>query len=486
MEEKDVREYSEELLRIVEEFRERIIVGTSSPDNFLTISEIERLWSELRGDTSLLYSDMLSDLLNDVDETELIRKKKTEYREKGIVLRTNKKYSRSILTINGWLSIRRYVLRPKTKADADKLHLQEGLNAVVPMDDYLNLTGLPFKMTPEVMLTAAFWAQSQSSYQEAEESIMRACQLKINDDTIRQVTNHVGGIVFQEDCRQADSAFSKLNGGKLRFPKQRKKGVLYIEADGAALNTRSKDEQDSSWRESKLGIVFSSDNIHFWTDKSGDRQHRINKREYIAYIGSAHEFKKHLFHCALKNGYGEYEKTVLISDGATWIRNMKEELFPDAQQVLDYYHLCENVNAYAKHLFGPEHSQYAGWANQTCALLRESRWEEVLTDLEGRKKPALCPVGLDVYIRNNISNIDYAQYQKEGYFIGSGAIESGNKSVLQQRLRQSGMRWNVQTAQYLLTLRTKYKSGLWLNEVERPVLNLLRGNSSNLLLSVTS
>jgi hypothetical protein len=83
MEEKDVREYGEELLRIVDEFRERIAKGTSDPDNFLTISDIERLWSELRGDTSLLYSDMLSELLADVDETELIRKKKRNTEQKG-------------------------------------------------------------------------------------------------------------------------------------------------------------------------------------------------------------------------------------------------------------------------------------------------------------------------------------------------------------------------------------------------------------------
>ena len=52
--EKAVREYSDELLKIVDEFRQRIIKGTSDPEHFLTISEIERLWSELRGGTSAL------------------------------------------------------------------------------------------------------------------------------------------------------------------------------------------------------------------------------------------------------------------------------------------------------------------------------------------------------------------------------------------------------------------------------------------------
>ena len=82
-EEKGIREYGDELLRIMEEFNQRIIEGTSDPEHFLSISEIERLWSELRGNTSLLYSDMLSDLLSDVDESVLIRKKKQNTVKKG-------------------------------------------------------------------------------------------------------------------------------------------------------------------------------------------------------------------------------------------------------------------------------------------------------------------------------------------------------------------------------------------------------------------
>ena len=76
------REYGEELLKIVDEFQAKIRAGTKDPDNFLTISDIEYLWSMLRGDTSNLYSDMLSDLLAEVDETDLIRKKKLNIEKK--------------------------------------------------------------------------------------------------------------------------------------------------------------------------------------------------------------------------------------------------------------------------------------------------------------------------------------------------------------------------------------------------------------------
>jgi hypothetical protein len=62
-------------------------------------------------------------------------------------------------------------------------------------------------------------------------------------------------------------------------------------------------------------------------------------------------------------------------------------------------------------------------------------------------------------------------YEQKGYFIGSGAIESGNKIVLQQRLKQAGMRWNVETAQNILKLKAKTESGLWHTDVELFVLS---------------
>jgi len=70
------RNYSDELLKLLEDFQQSIVNGTTNADDFLSITDIENLWSKLRGDTSLLYSDALSGILSCVDESELIRKKK--------------------------------------------------------------------------------------------------------------------------------------------------------------------------------------------------------------------------------------------------------------------------------------------------------------------------------------------------------------------------------------------------------------------------
>jgi len=85
-------------------------------------------------------------------------------------------------------------------------------------------------------------------------------------------------------------------------------------------------------------------------------------------------------------------------------------MFPDAQQILDFYHLCENVNEYARHHFSMNEPKYKPWAKKICDALKKSQYIPMLQELEthGNTKPVGCSVNLHGYITNNIKNIDYA------------------------------------------------------------------------------
>ena len=65
-----------EIERLIREFKEKFATGTESADNFLTITQIEMMWGELQNRTNNIYSDMLRKLMSEVDESDLIRKKK--------------------------------------------------------------------------------------------------------------------------------------------------------------------------------------------------------------------------------------------------------------------------------------------------------------------------------------------------------------------------------------------------------------------------
>jgi hypothetical protein len=65
-----------EIERLISEFKEKFAAGTASANDFMTISELELMWGDLQNRTNNIYSDMIRKLMSDVDESELIRKKK--------------------------------------------------------------------------------------------------------------------------------------------------------------------------------------------------------------------------------------------------------------------------------------------------------------------------------------------------------------------------------------------------------------------------
>jgi hypothetical protein len=179
-------------------------------------------------------------------------------------------------------------------------------------------------MSSEMMAETAFFGAHESFFKSAERTLRKRVPTRITDDLIREVSEYEGKRVFEEDTRRAFPVEKNLDN----IPdKPDKKGILYIMIDGSAINTRIKDEQGSAWRENKLGLVFSSADLR--TRRDGVT-HDIERKEYVSYVGSVDQFKEYLLERAVRNGYGRYEQTIIVSDGAAWIRAMGEELFPDA------------------------------------------------------------------------------------------------------------------------------------------------------------
>ena len=369
------------------------------------------------------------------------------------------------MTMNGILTIKRTILIRTLPYDEELDKFE-----IIPLDELLQIDILPFKMTKLVMLEVAYEGQRSSSYREASNELSKKLGYQISTSLVRSVTIFVGNLVYQNDLTNALKT-QVLITNSIPF-REKEKGELYILIDGAALNTRIEDKNGSSWRENKLGMSFASINVvkRGSSDKSG---HVIRKKEYTAFVGSANEFAKFVYLIAVNQSYGKYAQTIILGDGATWIRTMCERLFPDAIQILDLYHLKENIYDFAKHIFKNKKAKYKPWAVMMIDYIMDHKLDKVFLELEKYDNIKL-PVGvvnLNNYLNNNRDKINYKDYKAKGYFIGSGAIESANKTVLQRRLKQAGMRWSVETAQPILSLRAKVESGMW-EHVKLLVMNL--------------
>ena len=349
---------------------------------------------------------------------------------------------------------------PADKTSADTLISKHGMKMVFPLDSVLGIDNLPFKITPNMMLDIARRAVNAHSYEELQRAYLDDWNITISDDQIRMVTNYIGKLVYENDCAERDKALSLLNsGGSKAAPNP--SGVLYVEMDGAMFNTRTKGE--NTWKENKLGVVFSSKNIVSTKTRKGEDSHKILEREYISFPGKSDIFLEHLYTVALRNGMNSHKTVVILSDGAPWIKNFKEQYCNglDAVHILDYSHAKENIYKFAE-AFIREPEAKKAWADEIRELVKHGKVDDAIRKVEpykDKRKPGIP--NLYSYFSNNRNCMNYPEYIKRGFFIGSGVIESGHRSTMQERLKLPGMRWDIESAKYVLAAKMKYDSGRW-------------------------
>ena len=142
---------------------------------------------------------------------------------------------------------------------------------------------------------------------------------------------------------------------------------------------------------------------------------------------------------------------------------MKNELFPEATQILDKYHLIENIYDYGKFVFNNDMKKVEKFKDKIIGYCYSGEHNKIEKEFKKYKHieipSTIC--NLSTYLENNKDKVNYTTYEHNGWFVGSGAIESSNKTVVQLRLKQAGMRWSVDGANYIIALRCMVESDNW-------------------------
>jgi hypothetical protein len=170
-------------------------------------------------------------------------------------------------------------------------------------------------------------------------------------------------------------------------------------------------------------------------------------------------------------GAEDAAELIIVSDGAQWIWELVELHFPDAIQIIDWFHACEYLMPVAKQAFNDKIQQQQ-WLNTTRDALWHGDLETVIDACAEHIQPAL-PAKEDAaqqavtYYTNNQHRMNYEHYRKQGYQIGSGTIESAVKQIASQRLKVSGARWNLDSARSVAKARAAYLSDQWQDLAQR-------------------
>ena len=161
----------------------------------------------------------------------------------------------------------------------------------------------------------------------------------------------------------------------------------------------------------------------------------------------------------------------VVADGAQWIWQGVQPLFPTAEMILDYYHCAEHVYQVATAHYSDQPEQALEWVEATMARLFAGEVAGVLWGLP-RTRPASGQATAAVdeligYLENNQSRINYRSQRRAGYPLGSGGIESANKFICQVRLKRSGAWWYVANSNHMLALRCAKYNGTFGRVFER-------------------
>ena len=211
-------------------------------------------------------------------------------------------------------------------------------------------------------------------------------------------------------------------------------------------------------QEAKVGVIFWGKDHQ---KVNGDRG-VIRQREYIATLKSRVEFRNRVYQLYNQVVGHKARNTVVIGDGAHWIWEMASKQFPGSIEILDFFHLSEYVWAVAKAAYPHQEQEQKDWVKTQQQLLKKSQWQTVIHNAHELKRNKFDLIkaitNLERYLTNNKSRIDYQSYLKEGLMIGSGVVESSNRRVVTQRLKQAGMHWSAFGAEGVMALRAAYLS----------------------------
>jgi hypothetical protein len=244
--------------------------------------------------------------------------------------------------------------------------------------------------------------------------------------------------------------------------------ILYISYDGTGvpmtqeeLTGRKGKQVDGSakTREAKLGCVFTQTT----TDVRGLPVRDPDATSFVGAIESAEDFGWRIYGEAMRRGLFKAQRVVVLADGAQWIKNLVQMHFPEATFIIDLYHARQHVSELCKILFVGNEKKIRQQRMRWWTDLDDGKVEKIIRqaqlylpqDTEAKKK-----AGIEIhYLEKNAESMRYAEFRAQGLFVGSGVVEAGCKTLIGQRLKQSGMEWSVRGANAIISLRCVLTSG---------------------------
>ena len=313
--------------------------------------------------------------------------------------------------------------------------------------------GLEVSYTPALAKLICLEGADEPTYLKAERHLEQTGGISVSARQIQRVVQRVGSGAQAWQERPAQP-------GRCDAP------IMYVSADGTGvpmvaeelIGRRGKQaDGQAKTRQVYLGCVFTQHRV----DEKGHPVRDWESTTYVSSFKASDQFGPCLRQEALRRGMAGAGQVVLLIDGAQALEHLGRQNFKDCVQIVDFYHALEHAGQVLAALIGKEHPDYKAQLRRWAKRLLRDKVQELIdqTRKQCLSKPQAAAVEKELgYFVRNLTRMQYGTFRAKGYFIGSGVVEAGCKTVIGGRCKQSGMFWSKSGAENILALRCIHSS----------------------------
>jgi hypothetical protein len=307
-------------------------------------------------------------------------------------------------------------------------------------------------------------AGSQSTFKESREDLKIYAGLEVSAKDIERVAEGIGQAMETWASRQQEEI---LRNHESRVP-EKTISNLYVSYDGTGVPMTKEElkghqgkQADGSAKthEAKLGCVFSQTT----TDAKGFPVRDPDSTSFVGAIESSEKFGWRIYGEAERRGLSKAQRVIVLVDGAKWNKSLAQMHFPEATFIIDLYHARQHVSELCKILFARNEKKIGQQRIRWWTYLDDGKVEKIIRQAQQllpQEAEAKKKVETEIhFLEQNKEHMRYAAFRAQGLFVGSGVVEAGCKTLIGQRLKQSGMEWSLRGANAIISLRCMIKSG---------------------------
>jgi hypothetical protein len=332
-----------------------------------------------------------------------------------------------------------------------------------PLDEELEL--LPGGLTPhghESLVRLSGWMP----FEQAAGIIADLVGIQVSKSMSQRYAEGAGAAYVQIQTEEVERIEKEMPTAPVGADK------IQVSADGAMVPL-----VHGQWAEVRTVVIGE---VQPKVEERGEWVVHTRHLSYFSRKMTAEEFTRLALVEIQRRGVENAKQVGAVMDGSDWLQGFSDHHCPHALRILDFPHAGEHISPIGEFLCGEGTPEMKQWVGERLHQLKHEGPAGLLAefrDLQKQHPDEKAITGNLAYLEKRESQMQYPQFQAQGWPIGSGIVESGNKLVVEARLKGSGMHWADGHVNPMLAIRNILCSDRWKEEWPKVAARLRQENA---------